>query len=52
MIAQEVRRDGVLLLDAEVRIAALQATSFRPRAIPEPLYQALNRLVEPGAEPD
>ena len=52
VIAQEVRRDGVLLLDAEVRIAALQATSFRPRAIPELLYQALNRLVEPGAEPE
>ena len=50
VIVQEIRRDGVLLLDAEVRIAALQATSFRPRAIPEPLYQALNRLVEPGAE--
>ena len=52
VIAQEIRRDGVLLLDAEVRVAALHATSFRPRAIPEPLYQALNRLVEPGAEPE
>ncbi len=51
-IAQEIRRDGVLLLDAEVRVAALQATGFRPRAIPEPLYQALNRLVEPGADPE
>ena len=50
VIAQEIRRDGALLLDAEVRVAALQATGFRPRAIPEPLYQALNRLVEPGAE--
>ena len=52
VIGQEIRRDGALLLDAEVRVAALQATSFRPRAIPELLYQALNRLVEPGAEPE
>ena len=52
VIGQEIRRDGALLLDAEVRVAALQATSFRPRASPELLYQALNRLVEPGAEPE
>ncbi|MCA0395735.1 MAG: tol-pal system-associated acyl-CoA thioesterase [Proteobacteria bacterium] len=52
VVAQSILRDGELLLDAEVRIAALDASTFRPRAIPEPLYQALNRLVEPGADPE
>lgn len=41
VIAQEIRRDGVLLLDASVRVAALSAAAFKPRAIPEPLYLAL-----------
>ena len=30
--------------------AALEAATFRPRAIPPALHQELNRLVEPGAE--
>ncbi|TYT23069.1 tol-pal system-associated acyl-CoA thioesterase [Luteimonas viscosa] len=50
VFAQSILRDGERLLDAEVRCAALDASTFRPRAIPEPLYQQLNRLVEPGAE--
>jgi acyl-CoA thioester hydrolase len=41
VIAQAIRRDGELLLDAEVRVAALSAADFRPRAIPSPLYDAL-----------
>lgn len=49
VIAQEIRRDGVLLLDAQVRIAALSATGFRPRPIPQPLYDALQALVENDA---
>ena len=51
VFAQSIMRGGDCLLEAEVRCAALDAGSFRPRAIPEPLYQQLNRLVEPGAEP-
>ncbi|WP_238346183.1 tol-pal system-associated acyl-CoA thioesterase [Luteimonas saliphila] len=50
VFAQSILREGEKLLDAEVRCAALDASTFRPRAIPEPLYRQLNRLVEPGAE--
>ena len=48
VIVQEIRRDGALLLDAEVRVAALRATDFRPRGIPDDLYDALKSL-ETGA---
>ncbi|MET0327286.1 MAG: tol-pal system-associated acyl-CoA thioesterase [Luteimonas sp.] len=48
VIVQEIRRDGELLLDAEVRVAALRATDFRPRGIPDDLYDALKSL-ETGA---
>ena len=46
IVAQQVRRDGALLIEANVRIAALAASSFRPRAIPEPLQTELKKLVE------
>lgn len=48
VITQEIRRDGELLLDAEVRVAALRATDFRPRGLPDDLYDALKSL-ETGA---
>jgi acyl-CoA thioester hydrolase len=44
VLAQAVHRDGQLLVDAEVRIASLHAGTFRPRPIPEPLYQRLKAL--------
>lgn len=44
VFAQEIRRNGELLLGAQVRVAALEATSFRPRPIPEPLYAQLRSL--------
>ncbi|AWV08201.1 tol-pal system-associated acyl-CoA thioesterase [Marilutibacter maris] len=44
VFAQEVRRDGELLLTAQVRVAALEAGSFRPRPIPGPLYGLLKAL--------
>jgi acyl-CoA thioester hydrolase len=44
VLAQEIRRDGVLLFDATVRIAALGAEDFRPRPIPAPLYDQLKSL--------
>ena len=50
VFAQSILRGDELLLDAEVRCAALEASTFRPRAIPETLYQELIRLVEPGAQ--
>jgi acyl-CoA thioester hydrolase len=44
VIAQAIHRDGVLLLDAEVRVAALNASDFRPRAIPDALHDELKTL--------
>lgn len=44
VIAQAIRRDGALLLDAQVRVAALGAGDFRPRALPEALYEELKSL--------
>ncbi|MDQ3229076.1 MAG: tol-pal system-associated acyl-CoA thioesterase [Pseudomonadota bacterium] len=45
VIAQAIHRDGEVLVDAEVRVAALSASDFRPRAIPESLHEEL-RLLE------
>jgi acyl-CoA thioester hydrolase len=47
--AQEIRRDDEVLVAAEVRVAALNAGDFRPRAIPEDLYERLKSL-ETNAE--
>lgn len=44
VLAQEIRRDGTRLLDAEVRVAALAAGGFKPRAIPDALYRRLKSL--------
>jgi acyl-CoA thioester hydrolase len=52
VFAQEIRRDGALLLDAEVRVAALDAGGFRPRPIPEPLYAQLKTLEMHSKETD
>ena len=49
VIAQDIRRDGRLLLDAEVKVAALDAEGFRPRGIPGTLYEQLEPL-EQGAQ--
>ena len=46
VIGQAIHRDGRLLLDADVRVAALDAADFKPRAIPDPLYEML-RLLQP-----
>lgn len=44
VFAQSIRRGDALLLDAEVRVAALSAATFRPRPIPESLYAELKAL--------
>ena len=44
VIAQTIRRDGEVLIDADVRVAALSAADFRPRAIPALLYKELKSL--------
>ncbi|MFC0679908.1 tol-pal system-associated acyl-CoA thioesterase [Lysobacter korlensis] len=41
---QSVGRGDEVLLTATVRIAALDATGFRPRAIPQPLFDQLKAL--------
>ena len=41
VFAQAIHRDGALLLDAEVRVAALRASDFRPRPIPQALQDNL-----------
>lgn len=45
-MAQQIFRGDALLVEAKVRIAALQASSFRPRAIPEPMDAELKSFVE------
>ena len=49
VLVQSIRRDGELLLDAEVRVAALSASRFKPVAIPQPLFDALTMHVETPA---
>ena len=47
VVAQRVLRGDELLIEAKVRIAALAASSFRPRPIPQPLQSELKKnLVE------
>lgn len=48
IFAQEIRRGDERLLTATVRVAAL-GIDFRPTAIPQPLYEQLNALVEKDA---
>ena len=48
VFSQAIRRGDDLLLTAQVRVAAL-GLDFRPRPIPEPLYDELNALVEKDA---
>src|SRR3546814_9485411 len=50
VIAQDIRRDGRLLLDAEVKVAALDVAGFRPRGIPETLQQELESLEQRSEE--
>lgn len=49
VFAQSIRRGDELLLTATVRVAALDAGGFRPRAIPSPLLEQLQALEHPGA---
>lgn len=44
LVEQAIHRDGQLLLDAQVRLAALDAGGFRPRGIPDALYAELAAL--------
>ena len=46
VVAQRITRGGELLVGATVRIAALAASSFRPRPLPQPLQSELKLLVQ------
>lgn len=46
LLSQRIQRDGVLLAEAKVKIAALYASSFRPRALPDALLSQLTPLLE------
>lgn len=52
VLDQAVHRDGLLLLDAQVRVAALRASDFRPRAMPDALYDELRLLESTHMETD
>jgi len=41
VLAQQVRRGAIVLVEARVRVAALSAAGFRPRPLPETVYQQL-----------
>lgn len=45
-LAQRIERDGRLLVEAKVRIAAVRRSGFRPCPIPESLLQRFEPLVE------
>lgn len=48
VMRQEIRRGDELLVDAQVRLAALQARDFRPRGIPDGLFEQLKPLETPA----
>lgn len=50
LFAQSVRREGEVLLTAEVRIAALGASDFRPRGMDDALYDVLKALETPESD--
>lgn len=44
VFAQNIVRDGEVLLTAQVKVAALGAGSFRPKPVPDALYAELKSL--------
>ncbi len=47
VFAQSIVRGGETLLTAQVRVAALSASGFRPKAVPDALYDQLKALEIP-----
>ncbi len=45
VMAQQIHRGELLLIEATVRVAALLASSFRPRSIPQSLQSELKLFV-------
>jgi acyl-CoA thioester hydrolase len=44
VLTQTIERDGLRLIDAEVRIAALGALDFKPKSIPPALYREFKAM--------
>ena len=47
VFAQSVLRDGELLLSAEVKVAALSASAFKPKPLPDALYESFKQQESP-----
>ena len=45
-VGQRIERDGSLLVESRVRIAALRASDFKPQPIPDALLTELKTLLE------
>lgn len=45
VFGQRILRGDELLLEAEVKVAALAASTFRPKALPDTLYEEFNQFV-------
>ncbi|MEA5126353.1 tol-pal system-associated acyl-CoA thioesterase [Xanthomonas floridensis] len=50
LFAQSVRREGEVLLTAQVRIAALSASDFRPCGMDDAVYDVLKALETPESD--
>jgi acyl-CoA thioester hydrolase len=48
VFAQSIRRGDELLLTAQVRVAALTASGFKPQALPNVLYRGIKALEQPN----
>ncbi len=47
VFAQSIRRGDEVLLAAEVRVASLAAASFKPKPLPDALFQQFSQLARP-----
>lgn len=50
VFVQQVRRGGELLAEARVRVACVDAASFRPKALPDEIASKMTERSNPGTE--
>ncbi len=46
--AQVISRDDETLIEAQVRVACVNANTFKPMGIPAPILQAISSITEPA----
>jgi len=51
IVKQPIARDGERLFDAEVKLAAVRASTLKPRAMPDWLQQQLSPLISESTSP-